>query len=325
MNLSFWKTSVYCSPSSSCWDVIGLLWKIGDYQMKGKAGHLSDCTVPSEPHSAAAAVPAFRVSIWNLYSNAAGTHAFFHMCMVLCGVNEHSCNLDASILSLCSHIGLLYKSRCFWGWAEAAFDLCVRLKIEVLWVGLFLEYTFKMIQNIQWSKGEHWPSLHLSFINFLSVQWARSERRAWLRNGSRAIHKGETRSLRFWFTGTHLSVRVCGVVGKKGALLQSWGHRCYMWDNATVRKDTAALFYCDVKAAVWPLKPFKVMPDRVISLKLEFEQMSTLTAPALLLHTTPATTCLLIPSPVTIILSSFSRDFPANRISFHRNILVHRV
>lgn len=118
----------------------------------------------------------------------------------------------------------IVASRCiqmFWGWAEAAFDLCVRPKIEMLWVGLFLGYTFKMIQNIQWSKGEHWPWLHLSFINFLSVKWTLSERTAWLYNRSRAIHR-ETLSLWFWFSGTHLSFCLCGVVWKKGTLLQRY-------------------------------------------------------------------------------------------------------
>lgn len=156
----------------------------------------------------------------SLHSNTVRTHAFFHMCIVglvwMCIAASRCIYCSEPVQSHWSS----WQIQVFWRWAEAAFDLSVRLKIEMLWVGLFLEYTFKTIQNIQWSKGEHWPWLHLSFINFLSVKWALSERTAWLCNRSRAIHKGETRSLWFWFTGTHLSFRVCGVVWKEGILLQ---------------------------------------------------------------------------------------------------------
>lgn len=71
------------------------------------------------------------------------------------------------------------------GWPEVAVDLCTGLKFEMLWSSLFLEYAFKMIQNIHWSKGEHWPWLHISFINFVSVKWA------WAKEGADYVMRAE--------------------------------------------------------------------------------------------------------------------------------------
>ena len=82
-------------------------------------------------------------------------------------------------LSLCSHshIGPLEKPKCFEDASRSClWSFCVRLKMETRQMGfLFLDYTCKVIQNIQWGKGARWPRLLLSFTNFVSVKWT------WLR------------------------------------------------------------------------------------------------------------------------------------------------
>lgn len=164
----------------------------------------------------------------------------------------------------------------------------------MLWVGLFLDYTFKMIQNIQWGKGEHWPWLHLSFINFLSVKWALSERTAGLCNGSRAIHKGETRSLWFWFTSTHLPFCVCGVVWKRFSVAVLSASLLYLRQRLSSKGYSCVVLLLS-EGNCLTLETFQGYVGYSNLFKLEFEQIchSASTAHTLLLHTTRATACLL--------------------------------
>lgn len=118
------------------------------------------------------------------------------------------------------------------GWAEVALDLGVRLKLEMLWMALFLEYAFKMIQNIQWSTGEHWPWLHLSFINFVSVKWA------WAREWSDYV------------TGAEPFIRETHQPCDSGSLVPS-SFFC-LWRCAKERRSVAVLWSSFVKYETIP-------------------------------------------------------------------------
>lgn len=135
------------------------------------------------------------------------------------------------------------------GWAEVALALGVRLKLEMLWTALFLEYAFKMIQNIQWSTGEHWPWLHLSFINFVSVKWV------WAREWSDYVTGAEP-----FIRETHQPCDSGSLVPSSHFLSVASCERkalcccfiellCYIWDNTSVINDRAAFFCCNMTAA----------------------------------------------------------------------------
>lgn len=135
------------------------------------------------------------------------------------------------------------------GWAEVASDLCVQLKLEMLWTALFLEYAFKLIQNIQWSTGEHWPWLHLSFINFVSVKWVRA--REWsdyvmgaepfIRETHQPCDSGSLVPISHF-----LSVTLCE---RKALCCSFMDLFCYIQDNTSVINDIAAFFYCNMTSA----------------------------------------------------------------------------
>lgn len=116
---------------------------------------------------------------------------------------------------------------------------------------LFLDYTCKAIQNIQWGRGARGPRLLPSFTNFVSVKWTWLWGRAWLCNGTRAIHECDAWSSWFWFTGTHILLQMCvcvcvlDVVSVRDSL---WRHdrEPLLHNSASILSNKVALLYCKI-------------------------------------------------------------------------------
>lgn len=116
---------------------------------------------------------------------------------------------------------------------------------------LFLDYTCKMIQNIQWGKGARWPRLQLSFTKFVSVKWT------WLRGRPDYVTGlepfiNETHDPRDSGSLAPTSHFMCVCVWEKDSLWQYYREPLWylaIWDNASLLNNIAALLHCNNKEA----------------------------------------------------------------------------